>query len=404
MIRPIKVALASVLAGALLLAGGPAQAQSTWTVVPSPNEPGDNLLTGVDASDASHVWAVGRQFPINGTASHSLILRHDGTAWRTAPQTGFPPNNELYGVDAVTANDAWAVGDQWLGYGGGSRTLVAHWNGTTWAAESTPNANSDSLNTLAAVAAVPGSPGSVWAVGISSDAAAPASRHALILRRVGGTWRVVRAPRLSDTDYLSAVDATGPNDAWAVGITAGTTEFSAVPLVLRWNGSAWRQMRLPPNPAPGSTELYGVEALAPNDVWVVGRTTSNGYSFVPYAAHFDGVSWRQVAVPSALYDSNTGSTTSSRCRPRHLRGGPYRPEPNVRRALERPDLDGRAQRIQRDAHRCGRGRHRNGVGRWPPLRVRQLLRAFADRPLRLSAAGAGLAEASTTLSRHRLSA
>jgi hypothetical protein len=297
-----RTALASALAGALLLAGGPAQAQAVWTLVPSPNEPGDNFLLGVDATDAGHVWAVGRQFPANGTTSHSLILRNDGSAWRPAPQTGFPPNSELYGVDAVTANDAWAVGYTWVGFGGRSRTLAAHWDGAAWTAVPTPNASADSLNNLAAVAAVPGSPGSVWAVGISGESAAPANRHALILRRAGGTWRVLPAPRMNDVDYLTAVDATGPNDAWAVGSTGGVelSDGLATALVLHWNGTAWRQVRLPA--VPGLTELYGVEALAPNDVWVVGQTAPNGYDLGPFAAHFDGTSWRQVAVPAPPFD------------------------------------------------------------------------------------------------------
>jgi hypothetical protein len=70
---------------ALLLVGGPAQAQAAWTVVPSPNEPGSNYLYSIDATDAGHVWAVGRAFPINATSYHSLLLRYDGTAWRPAP-------------------------------------------------------------------------------------------------------------------------------------------------------------------------------------------------------------------------------------------------------------------------------------------------------------------------------
>jgi hypothetical protein len=297
-----RAALAVVIAGALLLAGSPAQAQAAWTVVPSPNEPGSNYLYSVDATDASHVWAVGREFPINATSYHSLLLRYDGTAWRTAPQSGFPVNNQLYGVDAVAANDAWAVGSYHVDFAR-SRTLVAHWDGTTWTAVPTPNANPDSLNDLSAVAAVPNSPGSVWSVGISGESASSANRRALILQRAGGAWRLVAAPRVTASDYLTAVDATGANDAWAVGYGSdGLSAGPTTPIVLRWTGTAWRQLRLPTSAA---TELYGVEALAPNDVWVVGRTAPDGYTWGPFAAHFDGISWRLVAVPAVAYDNNT---------------------------------------------------------------------------------------------------
>jgi hypothetical protein len=97
--------------GALLLAGSPASAQGVWTTVPSPNEvPGRNFLLGADASDVSHVWAVGRLIRPNGTGYQSRVLQHNGTAWQPAPLSGFPGDDELVDVDAVSSNEAWAVG------------------------------------------------------------------------------------------------------------------------------------------------------------------------------------------------------------------------------------------------------------------------------------------------------
>ncbi|HET8658758.1 MAG TPA: hypothetical protein VFM55_07140 [Micromonosporaceae bacterium] len=49
-------------AGALLLTRSPAHAQGVWTAVPSPNEPENSYLSGADASDAGHVWAVRTRF------------------------------------------------------------------------------------------------------------------------------------------------------------------------------------------------------------------------------------------------------------------------------------------------------------------------------------------------------
>ena len=101
-----RVAAIFLVVGALQLAGGPAQAQGIWTTVPSPNEPGRNFLYGADASDAGHVWAVGQLYGRNGTSSHSRVLRHDGTAWQPAPLSGFPGNDGLVDVDAVSSDEA----------------------------------------------------------------------------------------------------------------------------------------------------------------------------------------------------------------------------------------------------------------------------------------------------------
>jgi hypothetical protein len=83
-----------------------------WTTVPSPN-PGaySNSLNGVAAVSSTDVWAVGYSYDYYGGGSDSLIEHWDGTAWTTVPS----PNpgtalNYLNGVAAVSSNDVWAVG------------------------------------------------------------------------------------------------------------------------------------------------------------------------------------------------------------------------------------------------------------------------------------------------------
>jgi hypothetical protein len=278
--------------GALLLAASPAQAQTVWTTVPSPNEPGRNFLLGADASDAAHVWAVGRLVARNRVDHHSRVLRYDGTAWRPAPLSGFPGNDALIDVDAVTANEAWAAGASYPGFARSS-TLVARWNGSSWSPEPTPNGNPTGLNSLSGVAAAGGT---VWAVGTFMEPGSSTNRRALILQRTGGTWRVSPTPRVLATDFLEAVDATGPADAWAVGWSSrDITSAPGVPIALRWNGATWRSV---PVPSTASTAVYAVEALSPGNVWLAGHTLIDGWNAQPYVAHFDGSSWRRVATPT----------------------------------------------------------------------------------------------------------
>jgi hypothetical protein len=290
-----RVAAALMAVGAVLFVGSPVRAaDGVWTRTPTPIEPGDNFLYGADATDATHVWAVGAVTPRFGTGTgHSQILRYDGTAWRPATMSGFPSgSNGLHAVDAVTATEAWAVGGARAGISGSS-TLVARWNGTTWTPEATPNGNPTGVNGLAGVAAAGGT---VWAVGTYLDGSY--TSHGLVLQRTGGTWRVAGAPQVLASEYLTAVDATGPADAWVVG--SGRNDVgspSSAPIALRWNGSTWSSL---PPPNPGYAELYAVEAIAPNNVWVAGRAQTEINGVQPYIAQFNGTSWRRVAVPTIL--------------------------------------------------------------------------------------------------------
>jgi len=283
--------------GALLATGSAAHAQNVWTTVPSPNEPGRNLLMGADASDATHVWAVGDLISRDQIHTFARVLRYDGTAWRQAPLSGFPGNDVLTDVDAVSANEAWAAGTTRGGLGRGS-TLLARWNGSTWTPDSTPNGNPSAYNSLSGVAAAGGT---VWAVG-SWIEPSTSNHRSLILQRINGTWRLSTVPRVRANEFVEGVDATGAADAWAVGWSSdGITVGPAVPMALHWNGSGWRSVSVP---SSGSTVLNAVDAVTANDVWAVGYTLVDGYNQQPYVAHFDGTSWRQVPTPAA----ETGAT------------------------------------------------------------------------------------------------
>src|SRR4051794_36894783 len=291
MTSKIRATVVFLTVGAMLLTASPALALG-WTTVPSPSEvPGDNYLYGADSSDASNVWAVGVVYPPTGGTRHGLVLRYDGAAWRSVSRTGLPGDETLRGVDAVSTADVWAAGDRPSGI---SRydTLAAHWNGTTWTRESTPNGNPGGYNSLSGVA-VAGSTG--LAVGTYIDPSSSINRRKLLLQRAGGSWRFSTAPTGATYERLTAVDATGPTDAWAVGSASRDIESApVVPLTLRWNGAGWDSTTLP---APDGTALAGLDARTPSDVWAVG-SSSGASGPQPYVAHFNGTSWSRVATPT----------------------------------------------------------------------------------------------------------
>jgi hypothetical protein len=290
MMSTARATVIALAVGALLLIGSPALAFG-WTTVASPNDvPGDNYLYGADASDSTNVWAVGAVNPPTAGPRHGLVFRYDGSAWRSVPRTGLPGNETLQGVDAVSATDVWVVGDHSAGLA--YETMAAHWNGTTWTQEPTPNGNPGGYNHLYGVTSAGGT---VWAVGTYVDPNSSSNRRKLILQRAGGTWRVSAAPIVATYESLAAVDATGPADVWAVGsATSDIQSAPLVPLALRWNGTSWVSMKLP---ATGSSALTGVDARTPTEVWAVG-SSSNADGTQPYVAHFDGVSWRRVPTPT----------------------------------------------------------------------------------------------------------
>ena len=119
---------------------------TSWSQVTTPGNPSyETTLQAVDAVSTNDVWAVGENE--NG----QLIMHWNGSAWSIVPHplqhgarkpetkrnaTGSRPEiyfNSLYSVEAVNANDVWAVGAE------GDHSLAMHWNGTQWAIVGTPN-------------------------------------------------------------------------------------------------------------------------------------------------------------------------------------------------------------------------------------------------------------------------
>ncbi len=136
---------------------------TAWTHLPSPDPGGpthDNLLLSVAATSATSAWAVGDYY--TGITDQSLIVRWDGTTWKRVPS----PNpgsqaNVLRGVVAISPSDAWVVGSY---YSTAHQTLTAHWNGTAWTQVPSPDPGGPTReNVLYGVDAT--SAANIWAVG-----------------------------------------------------------------------------------------------------------------------------------------------------------------------------------------------------------------------------------------------
>ena len=157
-----------------------------------------------------------------GSAATATVCPH--------ARTTTPAPAALDGVTAVSSSDAWAVG--WTT--GAPHPVVAHWNGSIWTTVSSPV-----LQTPGVLTAVAKFPGGIWAVGARRQTTGERHRTHLILRVTGSTVRAVPTPRPRD-GWLFGVAATSATNAWAVGYIA-----AGPPLILHWNGTAWKRSPLP---------------------------------------------------------------------------------------------------------------------------------------------------------------
>jgi hypothetical protein len=138
--------------------------------VPSPNANVQNALHGVAAVSAADAWAVGestRSFTDGVSTTRTLIERWNGSTWTAVPSPNVGTgNNTLAAAVARSASDVWAVGyyDDVTGVIPVRRTLAMHWDGRTWAVVASQNAGTGD-NWLTEVTAAPGA---VWASGVSA--------------------------------------------------------------------------------------------------------------------------------------------------------------------------------------------------------------------------------------------
>lgn len=114
--RSLGAVAASLVTAGLVVAPGVAAAPAAncqvWTGVPPPS-PGavDNDLFAVTAPGPCNVWAVGFYRDVADGQAFSLAEHWNGTAWTVVPTPSPDAGlNILSGVAAVSATEAWAVG------------------------------------------------------------------------------------------------------------------------------------------------------------------------------------------------------------------------------------------------------------------------------------------------------
>src|SRR5262245_25420428 len=273
-----------------------------WTLTTTKDVSDTNNLLGIDGVSPNDVWAVGDSSENEITTT--LVEHWTGSKWSIVPSPNVPPGStSLTAVSMLSATSGWAVG----GYTTATevhRTLTVRWNGTSWSTVSSPNPSSED-NDLRAVSVVTAS--DVWAVGTYLPSLGGAVKT-LALHWNGSAWSVVPTPNVgTGSNYLTGVAGRSATDAWAVGHYYDPASDRDKTLILKWNGSTWA-MVASPNPSAGDNQLDSVTVLpGSTSAWAVGWAFLGGIPKT-LVAKYSGATWatQTSANPGTLNNALNG--------------------------------------------------------------------------------------------------
>ena len=115
---------------------------ATWQSVPSVPfaSPISAAFNGVVALAPNNVWAVGTIAEVLNGPTSTLIEHYDGTEWSVVPSpSAGQESNLLLGITAVSPTDIWAFGQVSVNSDLGKKTLLLHWDGTSWTLAPSPS-------------------------------------------------------------------------------------------------------------------------------------------------------------------------------------------------------------------------------------------------------------------------
>ena len=233
-------------------------------------------VTCMSASDCWAAGSYSVCYYCPGSAWQTLILHWDGTSWSIvdSPNTSPGQSNTLSDVTCTSASDCWAAGSyNVVNQSSGTshkRTLIAHWDGAAWTRADSPNtaARNNALEGLTCVSA-----SECWASGSSSTGESyepDTVTQTLIARWDGISWAIVDSPNPSpgQTSLLSDVTCVSASDCWAVGSYSGTGALQT--LIEHWDGISWVIVDSPNTSDSQSNALSGVTCASTSRCWTVG--------------------------------------------------------------------------------------------------------------------------------------
>lgn len=275
----------------------------SWSVVASPNigtKP--SYLSSVAAISGSDVWTVGTYDLQKTSGAFGTLIEHwNGKRWSITPRPVIT-HSSLQGVAALASNNVWAVGGYFNATTRLYQTLIEHWDGSLWSVVSSPNpSNLSGQVSLASIAAI--SANDIWAVGYSQIS--NGDFQTLVEHWDGTQWSIIASPDVggSGANYLFGVAAVASNNVWAVG-QYYTSPGGGVrqTLVEHWDRTQW-SIIASPNVGTLGSGLQGVSVVSASNMWAVGFYSTQQASQT-LVEHWDGTQWSVVSSPNVGSGSN----------------------------------------------------------------------------------------------------
>lgn len=247
--------------------------------------PAADLVTAVSCTSATFCEAVGG----------NVTAVWDGASWtsQTAPALA---SANLTGVSCVSPTWCEAVGS------GGTDTLAAGWNGTSWQLQATKNpvggaSGGDAFNGLETVSCTDTSNCEAGGYFLRTDGGFTEPDNRALAEYWNGTsWQrqVAAQPRGGTSNVLNSVSCVSATFCAAVGWHFDVSEDQAG-LSEVWNGTRWRSQKVP-SPAQGSNGLRlflnGVSCVSARFCEAVGDSFSPSNAII-----WNGKTWTAQSVP-----------------------------------------------------------------------------------------------------------
>jgi hypothetical protein len=227
---------------------------------------------------------------VAATGQVALAAHKASPGWRIAHVFGASTGVvQLDGVDAVTCSDAWLAGEVFPAAAGQAPIVVEHWAAGTWQQVPVPASLDPGGLTIAGDVIGASSESNAWVFGGYQGTQGP---FEVALGWNGTAWTKHRFPLWSS---FAATAVFGPTDVWAFG----QNQMTGKPLIVRFDGHAWRNAAVPVVP-------QGASALSPSGIWIVGPRASSKPGNPTFAiARWDGSSWHTTDFPQLKLPTGT---------------------------------------------------------------------------------------------------
>ena len=239
----------------------------------------------------------------------SAALAQPCLPWRPIVSPDAPAAERTWprAIHVSGPDDVWIVGEALVG--NQIRAFSMHWNGSSWSHHAVPVPD-DQFADFGMWALGRSPSGELWAAGhrefSPSIPYAFFGTHNAVWRWSGAAWQLLKTPELGggSGDFIWGLTALAADDVWFVGDHHPQPMGARPALAMHWDGSAFTVTNVPiVNPETGrnaGNPLNDVSAISPTDVWAVGGTDVNAQGAHAYSNihHWNGTRWTHVPGPT----------------------------------------------------------------------------------------------------------